>query len=128
MGKHKSRQPGSSGRTKGTGRSIRHEAYEAEDRPQPSGEPPPAIHLRQLRAAQAIEKLEMQLFLLQRRGAREVLVVHGKGLRSQGEPVIAPLVQDWLRAHPDIVASWRPAPRDWGGEGALVVALRKVAS
>jgi DNA-nicking Smr family endonuclease len=55
-----------------------------------------------------------------------VLVVHGRGLRSQGEPIIAPLVQVWLRAHPDIVANWQPAPRDWGGEGALVVTLRKV--
>ncbi|MBU1073429.1 Smr/MutS family protein, partial [bacterium] len=62
------------------------------------------------------------------RGTRELLVVHGKGLRSEGAPVIAPLVRRWLKDHPEDVAGWRPAPRDWGGEGALVIVLRKAAS
>ena len=55
-------------------------------------------------------------------------MVHGKGLGSDGAPVLGDLVRRWLKAHPDEVASWRPAPRDWGGEGALVIVLRKVDS
>ena len=125
MGRFKNRQPGKTGRTKGIGRTIRHGEHETEATGPRSGTPPPAIHLRQLRAEEALAKLEMMVDLHRRRGEREILVVHGRGLRSAGGiQVIAPLVKEWLQAHPDLVAAVRPAPNDWGGEGALVVTLR----
>ena len=128
MGRFKKRQPGSSGRSKGLGRSIRHEGDD-EERRYRSGEPPPAVHLRQLRADEALAKLAGEVAVHRARGTRELLVVHGKGLHSEGgQPIIAPLVRRWIKDHPEDVASWRPAPRDWGGEGALVIVLRKVDS
>lgn len=127
MGRGKSRQPGRSGRLKGMGRSIRREGVPDDERPRRSGEPPPQIHLRRLTAEEALAKLEQRLALHRRRGERRVLVVHGRGLRSAGAPVIAPLVREWLRDHPELVAAWEPAPPDWGGEGALVVTLTRIA-
>ena len=125
MGRFKNRQPGKTGRTKGMGRSIRHGDHETEEREPGSGPKPPSIHLRQLNSEEALARLEMMVDSYRRRGDREILVVHGRGLRSAGgKQVIAPLVREWLKANPDRVADFRPAPRDWGGEGALVVTLR----
>ena len=128
MGRFKKRKPGASGRSKGMGRSIRHEGEESQ-RPGRAGEPPPAVHLRMMRAEAALEKLAREVALNRRRGVRELLIVHGKGMRSEGgQPVIAPLVRRWIKDHPEAVASWRDAPREWGGEGALVIVLRKAES
>ncbi|MBC8424622.1 Smr/MutS family protein [bacterium] len=125
MGRFKKRQPGTSGRSKGMGRSIRHGSEEGE-REYRSGEPPPAVQLRRLRGDEALATLAREVVSHRRRGTRELLVVHGKGLGSDGAPVLGDLVRSWLKQHTDEVASWRPAPRDWGGEGALVIVLRKV--
>jgi len=129
VGRFKSRS-GPGGRPgKGMRRSIRHDAVADDD---PRDEPaaaearPPEILLRQLRAAEALAFLEMMVDRHRRQGDGRVLVVHGKGLRSEGgAPVIAPLVRDWLRDNPDRVAAWETAPRRWGGEGALLVTLRR---
>jgi len=125
MGRFKKRKPGSSGRSRGMGRSIRHESEEAQ-RGRPSGEPPAAVQLRRLRADAALATLAREVAAHRARGTRELLVVHGKGLGSDGAPVLAPLVRRWIKDHPEAVASWRPAPRDWGGEGALVIVLRRL--
>lgn len=127
MGRFKNRRPGKSGRSKGMGRSIRHESDEAQ-RGHPSGEPPPGVHLRRLRADEALEKLAREVALARARGVRELLVVHGKGHGSDRGPVLGDLTRRWIRDHPEAVASWRPAPRDWGGEGAVVIVLQKGTS
>lgn len=111
-------------------RSIRYggpaDGGDAPDRrPPPRPSLPPQILLRLLRFEDAMLRLETQLRAFQRHGTREVLVVHGKGLRSEGgRPVIAPAVQEWCDRHGEVVASWRQAPREWGGEGAIVVSLK----
>ncbi len=127
MGRRKARRGSDKGPTGGKQRSIRFDAHEDEgERTYKSGPPPAAVHLRQMRSGEALAKLEMMVDLHRRRGDRELLVVHGKGMRSEGGvPVIAPLVLDWLKDNPERVASWRRAPNDWGGEGALVVVLRR---
>lgn len=129
MGRYKSRR-GPDGRpSKGMRRSIRHDAWSEDDpRDAPAeAEPrPPEILLRRLRAAEAVAFLEMMVDRHRRQGETRVLVVHGRGLRSEGgTPVIAPLVREWLKDNPERVASWEPAPRRWGGEGALLVTLRR---
>jgi DNA-nicking Smr family endonuclease len=126
VGRFKSRK-GPDGRpAKGMRRSIRMDAFGEEERPHPSGEPPESIHLRQMRADAALAKLEMMVDLHRRRGTDELLVVHGKGLRSQGgQPVIGPLVLRWCEENHQRILSWREAPRDWGGQGAIVIRLRK---
>ena len=53
-----------------------------------------------------------------------VRIVHGKGHRSpRGEPVIKPLLAEWL-AHHDAVIAYCSAPQHDGGTGAVYVALR----
>ena len=114
---------------RGKRRSIRLDAvpFEPDGRPrQRAADAPPAIQLRRLPAESAIEKLEIQLAVHRDKGMLTVLVVHGRGKNSPGgQPVIAPLVREWLDKHPAVVASWREAPREWGGEGAVVVELRR---
>ena len=120
MGRYKSRH-GTGGRpARGMGRSIRRDAVEGGERTPRSGPPPEAIHLRQMRADAAMEKLRTMVELHRRRGTLELLVVHGKGLHSEGgRPVIAPLVRDWLKAHPETAAGWRPAHRERTVSAAL---------
>ena len=127
MGRFKSRK-GNDGRpAKGMQRTIRQDAWsDGEERPGVDEARPTEIHLRQMRADEAMARLEMMIDQHRRKGEAEVLVVHGKGLRSEGgQPVLAPLVRKWLQDNPDRVASWEEAPRHWGGEGALLVRLRR---
>jgi len=108
-------------------RSIRYEAFEVEreDRPLKAPDAPPEVLVRKLRFEDALMRLDQQLRLYQRRGQREVLVVHGKGHSSPGgRGVLGPAVREWCDAHPAVVASWREAPQRWGGEGAIVVTLK----
>lgn len=129
MGRFKSRNNGKDGRpAKGLRRTIRQDAWsddEPRDDPAEAEPRPPEILLRQMKAVEAIAFLEMMIDRHRRQGEPRVLVVHGKGLRSEGgAPVIAPLVRAWLQDNPDRVAAWEAAPRRWGGEGALLVTLR----
>jgi DNA-nicking Smr family endonuclease len=55
-----------------------------------------------------------------------VLIVTGKGVHSAGEAVLRTVVEDCLQAHSyAAVLEWGRAPREHGGEGALVVFLRR---
>ena len=59
------------------------------------------------------------------RGARCVLVVHGKGFRSPGHaPVLKPRVAYWLAHAPEVTAYVSAQPVD-GGTGALYVLLKR---
>ena len=130
MGRFKNRRPGRSGKVRGWRRSIRRDAVpETGGRPlSPGGESPPRIDLHRRRAGEALEYLAMMLQVYRRRGTAEVLVIHGRGHHSAGGvPVLAPLVRRWLAEHTELVASFRVAPRNWGGEGATVVVLRREA-
>lgn len=53
-----------------------------------------------------------------------VLVIHGKGFRSESEAVLRPMVQDILLQHPDVLAFCPAQPPD-GGSGATYIYLRK---
>ncbi len=57
-------------------------------------------------------------------GYRHVLIVHGKGFRSQSKPVIKPLVNRWLQQADEVLAFCSARPGD-GGTGAVYVLLRK---
>lgn len=54
---------------------------------------------------------------------RCIAVVHGRGLHSNGRPVIKGEVRALLREHPAVLA-YSDAPRDDGGSGAVYVLLR----
>ncbi len=56
-------------------------------------------------------------------GLQTVLLVHGKGRRSEvKDGVLKPLTIQWLKQQPDILAFCEAQPRD-GGRGALYVML-----
>jgi len=125
-GKTKS-QGTDSGPRRGKRRSIRYEAEEfiPEDRKPVRDDAPPAIHLRKLTLAAALERLEAQLRAFAGQGRREVLVIHGKGQGSAGGiSVLGPEVRNWCDRNPALVSSWREAPLHWGGSGAIVVVLQ----
>ncbi|MGR8940551.1 MAG: Smr/MutS family protein [Gammaproteobacteria bacterium] len=57
-------------------------------------------------------------------GCRCVLIIHGKGYRSQdNHPVLKNNLNLWLRQHQDVLAFCSAKPRD-GGAGAVLVLLR----
>lgn len=61
------------------------------------------------------------------RGERCVRIVHGKGRGSAGAPVLRGEIGAWLSEGPSRVhvAAFATAPDDAGGEGAVLVALRR---
>jgi DNA-nicking Smr family endonuclease len=60
-------------------------------------------------------------------GMRGVLIVHGRGLRSEGAPVLKKSVQDWLTRGPwrRWVAAFASAQAFDGGTGATYVLIRR---
>jgi DNA-nicking Smr family endonuclease len=89
--------------------------------------PEESIDLHGLTRIAARERLHMSLTRMSRTGVRCVLVIHGRGNRSEsGEPILKAALQDWLEEPPldRIVVARAPArPRD-GGEGATYLVLR----
>ncbi len=68
----------------------------------------------------------LQQFLQQAidRNLRCVLVIHGKGLNSQGgEAVLRKLTRHWLTQHPQVLGFCDAQPRN-GGSGAVLVLLK----
>ncbi|MGB5398448.1 MAG: Smr/MutS family protein, partial [Gammaproteobacteria bacterium] len=57
-------------------------------------------------------------------GTRVIRIVHGKGYRSQGAPVIKAMVNRWLREVPMVLAFHSTIPAQ-GGTGAVIVLLKK---
>jgi len=55
---------------------------------------------------------------------RHVIIIHGKGFRSEDRPVIKPMVNRWLQEADDVLAFYSAQPRH-GGTGAVYVLLRK---
>ena len=76
-------------------------------------------HLRALEAEQLLRR-----FLSEARSGenRCVRIVHGKGLRSEGAPVLKQLVDRMLRHRGDVLA-FASAPPNQGGAGAVLVLL-----
>ena len=128
MGRGKARSGGKKSPSRGVQRSIRFDAAQEPEQEQArprDPDKPPEILLRKLTLAEALQRLEVQLRAWAGQGRRQVLVVHGKGSRSEGGiPVLGPEVRRWCSGHPQLVSSWSEAPARWGGAGAIVVTLR----
>lgn len=88
------------------------------------------LSVRGMTQAQARSSLEGFLRRMRGAGARCVKVIHGKGNRSDGEPVLRRMVPEWLTEwKPELVAGYEPVRRErQGGSGALFVALTPPAS
>ncbi|MBN2645868.1 MAG: Smr/MutS family protein [Desulfuromonadaceae bacterium] len=89
--------------------------------------PEDSLDLHGCQRDEALKKV--RLFLQQRhqQGLKTVLIITGQGLRSpDGEAVLRADVERYLRTRATVwVAEWSRAPRQYGGEGALVVFLRQ---
>ncbi len=83
------------------------------------------VSVRQCTQPVARQRIERFLRSRRARGARFVVVIHGKGYRSPGgRSVLARRVPEWLAAwKPELVAGWEVARPEHGGSGALYVAL-----
>lgn len=68
--------------------------------------------------------LESFLSDSRRRGLEKVLIIHGKGLHSASEPVLAAFVRKALERS-EIVGAFGPADRVMGGRGATWARIRK---
>jgi len=60
-------------------------------------------------------------------GVRCLRVIHGRGRRSPGEPVLRAALPEWLTRPPldRLVLAWSRAPARLGGDGASLVRLRR---
>lgn len=91
--------------------------------------PESSLDLHGLTRTDVAEKLQSFLQNADRHGWQTLLVVTGRGLHSaDGEPVLRSEMERYLAAEGrKWVAEWSRAPKQYGGDGALVLFLRKKA-
>jgi hypothetical protein len=91
------------------------------------GEPDDTLDLHGKTQEAAIRMVQGFLLTAHQRGHRTVLIVTGRGLRSNGQgPVLREAVRAWLERDGErFVRAVRRAPGRHGGEGALWVELRR---
>jgi len=90
--------------------------------------PSAELDLHGLTRDEALARTRIFLAHAARQGWPVVLVVTGKGLRSSDGPVLRRAIEHLLGEARDLVLEWGPAPRRFGGAGALAVFLRNVKS
>lgn len=88
----------------------------------PAGE----LDLHGLTRDEAVARTRLFLAGAVRQGWQVVVIVTGKGLHSPTGPVLRQAVERLLDGSRDLVLEWGPAPRRFGGAGALVVFVRGV--
>jgi DNA-nicking Smr family endonuclease len=81
------------------------------------------LDLHGLTVAYARQMLQEFLRECRHRDLRCVQIIHGKGKRSDGQPIIKHKVNLWLRQREEVMAFCSARPRD-GGTGAIYVLLR----
>jgi len=86
--------------------------------------PQAALDLHGKTAAEADGLIVDFLVSCGRSGMEKVLIIHGKGLHSANEPVMADVVRRALEAN-SLAGSFGPADRNSGGRGATWVRIRK---
>ena len=90
-------------------------------------EPQAELDLHGLRASEAQAALERFLRDAAARGLGKVLIIHGKGNHTRGQPVLEGAVRAWLERSP-IAGAFGRAERRHGGSGATWVILREWGS
>lgn len=91
--------------------------------------PQVTLDLHGLTRVAVAEKLRFFLQDAQYQGFSTLLVITGKGLNSaSGEPVLRHEAERFLAGEEGakLVAEWGRAPKEYGGDGALVLFLRKL--
>jgi len=85
------------------------------------------LDLHGLKAEEAASSIADFLESASQLGLEKVLVIHGKGLHSDGAPVLKRAARRALEAHP-LAGRFGEAARSEGGSGALWVLLRRKAN
>ena len=81
--------------------------------------------LHGMTGAEAVASVGQFIENSRHRGHRCVCIIHGRGLRSQGnQPILKTRVREYLRSHRSVLA-YTDAPASDGGQGAVYVLLRK---
>jgi DNA-nicking Smr family endonuclease len=84
------------------------------------------LDLHGLTKDEALDALHSFIKGAYRRAQKAVLVITGRGNHSPEEPVLKSAVDKWLRtAGKEMVVEFLAAPRQMGGDGAMVVFLRQ---
>jgi len=81
------------------------------------------LDLHGMNSREAEQALERFIYQARSRGFRKVLIVHGKGTHSQGEPVLQGVVRRYLEKCP-YTGAFASAKRKHGGRGATWVVIR----
>ncbi|WP_282755982.1 Smr/MutS family protein [Desulfuromonas thiophila] len=89
--------------------------------------PQQQLDLHGCNSEQALERVRHFFNRCHHEGLQTVLLITGRGQSSPGgQPVVREAVERFLRQRAQAwVAEWARAPRQYGGEGALVVFLRQ---
>jgi DNA-nicking Smr family endonuclease len=87
-------------------------------------EPQATLDLHGMNSREAEQALEEFVLECRRRGVRKILIVHGKGHHSRGEPVLQGVVRRYLESSP-YTGAFGPAQGRHGGRGATWVVVRK---
>lgn len=102
----------------GSGRSTREErAVLLKMKPQAQ------IDLHGLIVKKALKKLENFIRDCRKKGLKKILIIHGKGNHTKGEPVLGREVRLFLQKCA-YTGEFQAASREMGGKGALWVILR----
>ena len=86
-------------------------------------EPQAVLDLHGMNSREAEQALERFIYQARSRAVRKVLIVHGKGNHSQGEPVLQGVVRRYLEKCP-YTGAFASAKRKHGGHGATWVVIR----
>lgn len=86
--------------------------------------PEASIDLHGMTEESALESLRAFLEDSRRRGYRKVLIIHGKGNHSEGDPVLKRAVRRLLEGYPGAGRSGK-AGKEHGGSGATWLILRE---
>lgn len=89
--------------------------------------PQATLDLHGLQRSEVEAKLTSFIQNAHYQGWNVLLVITGKGLHSsRGEPVLRAAVEEYLQTQGrSLVAEWGSAPRKYGGDGALIMFLRR---
>lgn len=81
------------------------------------------LDLHGMNSREAEQALERFIYQARSKAVRKVLIVHGKGNHSQGEPVLQGVVRRYLEKCP-YTGTFASAKRKHGGRGATWVVIR----
>ena len=100
------------------------EDREGESRRLSSLRPQDVLDLHGMTAGEAAAALGSFIDSASRRGLEKILVIHGKGLHSEGAPVLKKTARRTIEAHP-LAGRFGEAEKADGGSGALWVMIRR---